>query len=99
MKKSREAEAIRDKYINTEKKAQASRQIIRGAVSRKEKTSNQKNVHSKNAYEEPIESKNEVFSKRPTSAVSNFTATSNLTNPQSIDLGITRDDIIFKKYV
>lgn len=73
--------------------------MIRDDDTRVNKTSNQKKGHTKNGYEVPVESKNEVYSRRPNSAASNFTATSNLMNPQSKDLGITRDDMILKKYV
>ena len=42
---------------------------------------------------------NGVFSKRPQSAMSNFTAISGLNQVESKDLNITQDDLIFKKYV
>ena len=50
-KKSREAEAIRDKYAKTDKKSPAHRNMIRDDDTRVNKTSNQKNGHTKNGYE------------------------------------------------
>jgi predicted flap endonuclease-1-like 5' DNA nuclease len=63
------------------------------------RTSSRKQSAAKPRMEEAKEHANEVYSRRPKSANSNATAISGFGYPIEKDLGITSEDLIFKKYV
>lgn len=61
--------------------------------------SNQKPSAQKPKPDESKDQALEVYSRRPISANSNFTMASGIPSNLEKDLGVTADDLIFKKYV
>lgn len=96
---AREAESIRDKFINHSTKQKAKHiPAIRPSEDCGEE-GELKNEPNQKDHKGQKQNLNEVLSKRPASAVSHLTAASALAHPQAAQLAITKDDLIFKKYV